>query len=252
MFKYQNCEKDLLKNMEKNLAPKDNKSAKLTKAIELISNASEIFEASGMTKEADKLINLLEKLATNTMGLANFGFEQYGLTAEDFIKMYEGDLKSQLKVNSILKKHLSDDEIAVRLGDKYLEPLQLRRLMREELNRTFEKSKTPKELSFESKLLEESQEKSKRREELRRELEDVVMRKPLSEGGDVSKLAKTNDKVKKSIMQLLKNMESTGTPFAFDGNDLDELDNLEIDDQDMSDINNINIEMSESDFEDED
>lgn len=251
MFKYQNCEKDLLKNMEKNLAPKDNKSAKLTKAIELISNASEIFEASGMSKEADKLVNLLEKLATHAIGIP-FDVKQYGLSDEDFINMYSGDINSQIKINRKLKEHLTPDEIAVRLGDKYLEPLELRRLMREQLNRTFEKSKTPKELSFESKLLEESQEKSKRREELRRELEDVVMRKPLSEGGDVSKLAKTNDKVKKSIMQLLKNMESTGTPFAFDGNDLDELDNLEIDDQDMSDINNINIEMSESDFEDED
>lgn len=252
MFKYQNCEKDLLKNMEKNLAPKDNKSAKLTKAIELISNASEIFEASGMPKEADKLLNLLEKLATHAMGIPAFDVEKYGLTFEDFIKMYDGDKESQLKVNLQLKKHLTPDEIAIRLGDKYLEPLELRRLMREQLNKTFEKSKTPKELSFESKLLEENQEKSKRREELRRELEDVVMRKPLNEGGDVSKLAKTNDKVKKSIMQLLKNMERTGTPFAFDGNDLDELDNLEIDDQDMSDINNINIELSESDFEDED
>jgi len=250
MFKYQNCEKDLLKNMEKNLAPKDNKSAKLTKAIELISNASEIFEASGMNKEADKLINILEKLATHAMGIPNF--EEYGISTEDFIKMYEGDINSQIKINRILKEHLTPDEIAIRLGDKYLEPLELRRLMREQLNKAVEKSKTPEELSFESKLLEESQEKSKRREELRRELENVVMRKPLSEGGDVSKLAKTNDKVKKSIMQLLKNMERTGTPFAFDGNDLDELDNLEIDDQDMSDINNINIELSESDFEDED
>lgn len=249
MFKYQSCEKDLLSNMTKNLVRKDNKSNKLAKAIELISSASEVFEASGMTKEADKLISILEKIATHAMGMPTE--ETYGLSDEDYVNMYSGDVDTQLKVNKMLSKHLSPDEIAVRLGDKYLEPLAYRRLLREQMGRTIEKTKTPKEIEFNSKLLEENHDKNERRESLRREISDLITKSP-SEGGEVSKLAKTNNKIKNSIQQLIKNMERTGTPFAFDGNDLDELDTLEIDDQDMSDINNINIEMSETDFEDED
>lgn len=124
MFKYENCEKNLFVNMQNKLASK-NTTNKLIKAMELISYASEVFDASGMSKESEELVCILEKIA------------------------------------------------------------------------------------------------------------------------------KKND-IKHSIKQLLKNMENTGTPFAFDGSDLNDLNELDINDEDLYEINEINKELSELDFEDED
>jgi hypothetical protein len=119
---------ELASSMEHELKPFEEKTVpqNLAQAVECLHAAAEIFEEAGLTKRADQVLDILEKLAAgktkmHTNMIANLPpvgkMMQMGVTLADFEKMNRGDLRAKAKVNKILYQlGLDPRQIAQAIG----------------------------------------------------------------------------------------------------------------------------------------
>lgn len=101
MFKAENFENELMQQMEKNLVHNEVENRwsfdKIAKAAEYISFAAEIFDDTGMHKEAEMLTRMLEKIATSESSQLVRNMKETGTVFPK--KSYKGHSKDNNKLS---------------------------------------------------------------------------------------------------------------------------------------------------------
>ena len=94
MIKKSVYEDELIYGMQRELQPYDKKEAmnNLPKAADYLQAAMEIFEASGLTAQADKVLNILAKIATGHTD-KNYPDKRPGEAHEDYLQRLEDELE---------------------------------------------------------------------------------------------------------------------------------------------------------------
>lgn len=126
MIKKSVFENDLIVGMQRELQPFEKKAAinNLVKAAEYLQSAAEIFEEAGMTAKADKILQILEKLAhggdTKVKAMPSLkALMGAGVTHEDLAN--PNSAFSRARVNTALRRlGYTDREIQGYLGDKFM------------------------------------------------------------------------------------------------------------------------------------
>lgn len=122
---------EIIANMQNELQhpfEKKHASQNLGKAVDYLHSAIEIFEEKGLTRKADQLLDILEKIAqksknhkTHTNVVSNLPpvgkMMEKGITLADFDKMNSGDLRAKARINKVLHElGLSTLDIAQAIG----------------------------------------------------------------------------------------------------------------------------------------
>lgn len=120
---------ELAASMAQELEPFEKKTLpqNLVKAVDYLQTAAEIFEEAGMTKRADQVLSILEKLAntpnkkmhTNMISKLPpvIKMMEKGITLADFDKMNAGDLRARARINKVLHElGLSPSDIIQAIG----------------------------------------------------------------------------------------------------------------------------------------
>lgn len=131
MIKKSVFENEIIAGMQRELTSKNIKQGMtdLGTAVDHINNAIGIFEEAKMTSVADKLLDLLYKIAAHSNVRTMPGVEQLmhmGMTPNDIRKASKGDIYAKYKLNSILRSlNYEQKDIVSFLGKTYLSDDQM-------------------------------------------------------------------------------------------------------------------------------